>query len=114
MSKILDVDLSIMEFLREQTHITGNTHTFALAYPLGSKRSDKLPLVRVLSVGLEALSVDLNELKMKTIEYPKYMEELAEVLFTGPDVFEIGPGEDPLISAPGVHITTASYAGFPS
>ncbi|KAF9062252.1 hypothetical protein BDP27DRAFT_1428157 [Rhodocollybia butyracea] len=38
---------------------------------------------------------------MKTIEYPIYMEELAEVLFTGPDVFEIGPGEDPLISAPG-------------
>ncbi|KAF9061974.1 hypothetical protein BDP27DRAFT_1428384 [Rhodocollybia butyracea] len=113
MAQIFDVDLSVMEFLRKQTHITGNIHTFTMAYPLGSRRTDSM-LVRVLSVGLDALSQDLNELKKKKIEYPQYMKELAEALFSGPDVFEISPQEDPLISAPGVHITYASYAGFPS
>lgn len=96
MEELYNADWSVMEFLREKSHITtGTAHMFAIARPLGSNPRSRS--VRVISIGLEALSSDLDELTKKNIEYPKYLKELAEVLFSGPDIFEIASEEDPRV-----------------
>jgi len=62
------------------------SHWICMARPIGAP--PPTCGFTVISFGKEAWGEDLEELRKKDIPTPKYLEKLAEHLFSGPDVYE--------------------------
>jgi len=62
------------------------SHWICIARPIGAPRTRGFA---VISFGKDAWGTDLEELRKKDIPTPKYLEKLAEHLFSGPDVYEL-------------------------
>ncbi|KIK57850.1 hypothetical protein GYMLUDRAFT_45690 [Collybiopsis luxurians FD-317 M1] len=106
--KISNTILDAITFVRDRSVATGNKHTFAVGHPIDSKDTVHI----ISSAGLDALSRNLDELKRRVLEHPDYVKELAEIICSGQDVFEIVEWDDPLVSLGNTKLTVASNLGF--